>query len=418
MQYQSFSPRQTLTLTWWRQAEFAGYDGILCDGSIRSGKTLSMAVGFLLWSMSRFNGERFALCGKTIESLRRNVTEQLPTWLEGIFQFQERRSENKLIVTDGVRKNAYYLFGGKDESSYALIQGITLAGVLLDEVALMPRSFVEQALARCSVAGSRLWFNCNPAGPEHWFYQEWVKQSEKRNVLYLHFTMEDNPSLSEAVKARYERMYTGVFYDRYVRGLWVSAEGLVYDGFDPERHMPQVLPETVGACYVSVDYGTRNPTVFLLWQKERNGNRWVCRKEYCWDARQRHRQKTDGEYAEDLLLFLSGFYLQSVIIDPSAASFITELRQRGLPVQQADNRVLDGIRSVSGLLREGRLLFDRECACTLREFRSYVWDETAASMGVDKPVKEHDHCMDAVRYFVSTVVERNTPRVKKRPKGV
>lgn len=415
MEYQSFSPRQRLTLTWWRTAEFSRRDGILCDGSIRSGKTLSMAVGFLLWSMDRFQGERFAICGKTIEALRRNVTDHLPGWLEGIFEFSEKRSENRIVVTGNGHKNTYYLFGGKDESSYTLIQGITLAGVLLDEVALMPRSFVEQALARCSVDGSKFWFNCNPGGPEHWFYLEWVKQVRQRNLLYLHFTMEDNLSLSESVRQRYERLYTGVFYDRYVRGLWVSAEGLVYDGFELEVHVPERLPETAGECYVSVDYGTRNPTVFLLWQKAASGQ-WCCIREYCWDARQRQRQKTDGEYAEDLRLFLSGQYLRMVIIDPSAASFITELRQQGFPVQRADNRVVDGIRSVSQLLRERRLLFSRDCTRTISEFRAYVWDEKAAEQGIDKPVKEHDHCMDAVRYFVTTVVSRNNARVRHRPK--
>ena len=422
MRYQSFSPRQRAALTWWKRRELAGYDGILCDGSVRSGKTLSMAVGFVLWSMERFNGEQFALCGKTIEALRRNVTDLLPKWLEGIYTFSERRSENRITVTGKGKQNTFYLFGGKDESSYTLIQGITLAGVLLDEAALMPRSFVEQALARCSVEGSKFWFNCNPAGPDHWFYGEWVEKCAEKNILHLHFTMEDNPSLTPKVRERYERMYTGVFYDRYVRGLWVAADGLVYDGFDPKRHTAAVLPETEGRCWVSVDYGTRNPTVFLLWQREKEsvaetaGERWVCKREYCWDGRARQRQKTDGEYAEDLLLFLGDEYLQTVIVDPSAASFITELRKRGLSVERADNRVLDGIRSVSELLREGKLLFSQRCVQTLKEFRSYVWDESGS--GVDKPVKDHDHCMDAVRYFVSTVLMRGTVRAKRRPKGL
>lgn len=419
MQYQSFSQRQLLTLTWWNRDEFAGYDGILCDGSVRSGKTLSMAVGFLLWSMERYDGGRFALCGKTVEALRRNVTDLLPQWLEGIFQFEERRSESRLTVTGRGHRNTYFLFGGKDESSYAQIQGMTLNGVLLDEVALMPRSFVEQALARCSVEGSKFWFNCNPdGGPDHWFCREWVRRARARNILYLHFTMEDNPALSESVRERYERLYSGVFYDRYVRGLWVAAEGLVYDSFSRARNVPERMPETEGRCYVSIDYGTRNPTVFLLWQKEKRGDRWCCLKEYYWDGRQRQRQKTDGEYAEDLLHFLSGKNPQTVIIDPSAASFITELRQRGLPVQAAENAVLDGIRCVSDLLRGGKLLIDGACAHTIREFGDYVWDEGAAGQGIDKPVKDHDHCMDAMRYFVSTVVRRGNVRARRRPSGL
>ncbi|MCD8368440.1 MAG: PBSX family phage terminase large subunit [Clostridiales bacterium] len=418
MIYQSFSRRQLLTLTWWRRNEFAGYDGILCDGSVRSGKTLSMAVGFLLWSMERFDGGQFALCGKTVESLRRNVANLLPQWLEGVFQLEERRSENRITVTGVGHRNNYYLFGGKDESSYAQIQGMTLCGVLLDEVALMPRSFVEQALARCSVPGSKFWFNCNPEGPEHWFYLEWVRQARARNILYLHFTMEDNPSLSPEIRERYERLYNGVFYDRYVRGLWVAAEGLVYDGFDPARHMPPTLPETAGRCYVSVDYGTRNPTVFLLWQKEKGATAGAA----CGNTTGTGGSGSSKRQTEHMRRICSIFYPanipQMVIVDPSAASFITELRQLGLPVQQADNAVLDGIRCVSDLLREGQLLFHPDCAHTKSEFRAYVWDEDAAAQGVDRPVKDHDHCMDAVRYFAYTVVRRGTARVGRRPRGL
>ena len=153
-----------MTLTWWKQNKYRSCDGIICDGSVRSGKTVCMALSFVLWSMERFENQRFALCGKTIESLRRNVTGLLPQWLEGICQIEERRSENRLTISMNGRRNDYYLFGGKDEGSYALIQGMTLSGVLFDEVALMPRSFVEQALARCSVEGSKFFFNCNPEG--------------------------------------------------------------------------------------------------------------------------------------------------------------------------------------------------------------------------------------------------------------
>ena len=226
MIYQKFSTRQKATLIWWKTKAFGNRDGVICDGSIRSGKTVSMTVGFILWSMSRFNNQSFAICGRTIEALRRNVIVHIPTWLEGLFTVTERRSENKMVVTVGKRTNTYYLFGGRDESSYTLIQGITLAGVLFDEVALMPRSFVEQAMARCSVSGSKFWFNCNPESPGHWFYKEWICKAAERNMLYLHFTMDDNLSLDSKIKARYEGMYSGVFYDRYIRGLWTVAEGL------------------------------------------------------------------------------------------------------------------------------------------------------------------------------------------------
>ncbi len=404
-------------MTWWKQKEYRRLDGILCDGAVRSGKTVCLTVGFLLWSMTAYENCTFAICGKTIESLRRNVINQIPQWVEGIFRVEEKRSENRITVYSGGRKNDYYLFGGRDESSFALIQGITLAGVLLDEVVLMPRSFVEQAIARCSVKGSKFWFNCNPEGRSHWFFREWVEKSEERRVLHLHFTMKDNPSLDEGVRRRYERLYTGAFYDRYIRGLWRSAEGTVYDMFDEGRHMTDTLPPLTGEPYVSVDYGTLNPTVFLKWQQGTDGV-WYCTGEYYWSGRESHKQKTDGEYADAMDRFLAGTVPRAVIVDPSAASFITELRRRGYRVQRADNRVGDGIRAVGELLRQDKLRFHSGCIHTEAEFCSYVWDETAAQKGEDRPVKEHDHCMDALRYFVMTVIHRGGARVSRRPRGL
>ncbi len=215
-----------------------------------------MAIGFIMWSMASFDKQNFAICGRTIEALRRNVIVHIPTWLEGMFEVTERRSENKMVVTIGNRSNTYYLFGGRDESSYTLIQGITLAGVLFDEVALMPRSFVEQAMARCSVSGSKFWFNCNPESPGHWFYKEWIRKAAERNMLYLHFTMDDNLSLDEKIKARYEGMYSGVFYDRYIRGLWTVAEGLIYTMFNKDYHVVPSVPRDYEEYLISCDYGT------------------------------------------------------------------------------------------------------------------------------------------------------------------
>lgn len=276
---------------------------------------------------------------------------------------------------------------------------------------------VEQALARCSVGASKFWFNCNPAGPGHWFYQEWVRRAEERRLLHIHFTMEDNPALSEAVRARYRRMYTGAFYERYVLGLWRAADGVVYDGFSPAKHLLKELPELRGDTYISCDYGTQNPTVFLKWRRSAGGA-WVCAGEYYWSGREERRQKTDGDYADDLAVFLDGVTPRAVVVDPSAASFIEELRRRGWPVLKADNRVGDGIRRVGELLKDGTLLFADTCRHTAEEFQSYVWDAAAADRGEDRPVKEHDHCMDAIRYFVATVIDRGRGRVTRRPRGL
>lgn len=401
MTYQKFSKRQLLALTWWNRPKFKGRDAIICDGSVRSGKTLCMAVGFVLWSLSAFDGEIFAICGKTIESLRRNVIVHLSTWLEEVAQVTENRSENKVTISMDGKTNTYYLFGGRDESSYALIQGMTLAGVLLDEVALMPRSFVEQALARCSIAGSKFWFNCNPEGPGHWFYQEWVCKVEKHNALHLHFTMEDNYSLDPDVKARYESMYSGVFYDRYILGLWRLAEGLVYTMFDREKHVTTKIPEQ-GRYFISCDYGTLNPFSAGLWCFD--GTRAVRIREYYYSGRGSQALKTDEEYYTELERLAGRLHIEHVIVDPSAASFIETIRRHGrFSVRKARNEVLPGIRLTSTLLQAGKLLIHENCKDAIREFGLYCWDEKGE---VDKPLKINDHAMDDIRYFCSTVMRR------------
>ena len=387
-----FSPKQRQVLTWWRRGQ---WQAIICDGAVRSGKTFCMGLSFFLWAQHDFSGRQFALCGKTVGALRRNLlTELLPSLRRIGMEVQENRSANTLTVVYAGHRNQFLLFGGKDASSAALIQGSTLAGLLLDETALMPRSFVEQAVARCSVRGSKLWFNCNPEGPEHWFYKEWIEKAESRGALRLHFTMEDNPGLPPEIRQRYERLYTGVFYRRFVLGEWAAAQGLVYDFFDPARDAAEVPEGPFSAWRVSVDYGTVNPLSMGLWG-QKNGV-WYRVEEAYYDSRREGRQKTDAEYADLLEQLAAGREIQRVIVDPSAASFMEALRQRGWQVVKADNDVADGIRVTADLLRQRRIVLCRPCRDCLREMALYCWDERP---GRDAPRKEHDHAMDEMRYF-------------------
>ena len=388
-------------MLWWMPGS-GSYEAIVCDGAVRSGKTLAMGLGFFLWAGSSFRGQRFALCGKTIGALRRNVlAELLPRLSELGAEFQERRSENKLTVRLGGHSNDFYLFGGRDESAAGMIQGMTLAGVLMDEVVLMPRSFVEQACARCSVTGSKLWFNCNPAGPNHWFYREWILGAEGRNALHLHFTMEDNPSLSPEIRARYERLYTGIFYRRFVLGQWAQAEGRVYDFFEPEM-AAQVPRGHFESWYISCDYGTVNPMSMGLWGSQ--GGVWYRVEEFYFDSRAKKRQMTDGEYEQALRELAAGRTIREVIVDPSAASFIQLLRQKGWRVRKADNDVISGIRATADALKSGRIVICTPCRDCLREMEEYVWDLRGGQK--DQVKKEHDHAMDDMRYFVSTVLKQ------------
>lgn len=309
-----------------------------------------------------------------------------------------RRADKVLEVRRGYTKNYFEVFGGKDESSFALIQGRTLAGVLLDEVALMPESFVNQALARCSVAGARLWFSCNPDNPNHWFYKEWIQRREAHNALYLHFSMDDNPSLSEETKARYHSMYSGVFYERYVLGQWVLAEGVIYPMFGPNC-ITEETPES-GVYYISIDYGTLNPFSAGLWcvtDKEA-----VRIREYYYSGRDTQQPKTDEEYYMDLERLAGELPIETVVIDPSAASFIETIRRHGrFSVRKAKNDVVNGIVTTSRYLKNGKIKVHSSCKDAIREFGLYRWDDKAQE---DKPIKENDHAMDETRYMAETIL--------------
>ncbi len=388
-------------LCWWMpESPFCGYDAIICDGAVRSGKTLCMSVSFITWAFSAFSDCSFALCGKTIASLRRNVvTVILPVLRELGFECSEKHSRNLIEISYGGVMNRFWLFGGKDEGSAALIQGMTLAGVLLDEVTLMPRSFVEQALARCSVDGSKLWFNCNPEHPMHWFHEEWVKKHREKNCFYLHFTMKDNPSLTPSIIRRYEKLYSGAFYERFVLGRWVAAQGCVYPMFSQEKHVVDP-PDSFERYYISCDYGTVNPSSFGLWGE--NGGKWYRIKEYYFNSRVEGSQRTDSEHYSALCDLAGALRIEAVIVDPSAASFIECIRRAGrFKVIPAQNDVIDGIRRVSDCLKEQKILFSPECRDAIKEFGLYRWEENAVK---DAVRKENDHAMDDIRYFVSTVV--------------
>ena len=380
---------------------YSRYDSLICDGAVRSGKTSIMMWAFVDWAMREFNGQRFGICGKTVDSAIKNIVVPFlsMTLAKERYMLRWRRADKILEVGYGNKTNYFEVFGGKDESSFALIQGRTLAGVLLDEVVLMPRSFVEQALTRCSVDGSKMWFSCNPDTPQHWFYAEWICKAHEHNALHLHFEMTDNPGLSKKTLERYQTMFTGVFYDRYIRGLWVAAEGLIYEF--GEQQITDDIPDC-GEYYISVDYGTLNPFSAGLWCV--TGDKAVRIAEYYYSGRDKKAQKTDEEYCDEIIKLAGDKPIKHIIVDPSAASFITALRRRGaFSVRDAKNDVLDGIRITGRMLKNGQILIHRSCKDSIREFGLYRWDDDATA---DKPIKENDHAMDEIRYFANTVLRR------------
>lgn len=398
--FKPFSKKQRQVLNWWTETSpVKDMDGIIADGAIRSGKTLMMSLSFVIWAMESFDGQNFAICSKTVGSCRRNVIFWLKMMLRGRgYYCEDKRADNLLIISKGMVGNNFYIFGGRDERSQDLIQGITLAGVLLDEVALMPETFVNQATGRCSVDGSKFWFNCNPSYPSHFFKTEWIDQRKEKQLLYLHFTMDDNLSLSEHVKKRYKSMYSGVFYDRYILGMWCLAEGVIYPMYqDALAEPPQGRPDDYR---LSIDYGTQNAFAALLWEK--HGNVWYAAKEYYYSGRDTGVQKTDEEYGRDMDKFIDGIEgRMKCIIDPSAASFIALLRRKGgrYGVKPADNDVMDGIRETATAMITGKIkISPTGCPNLIKELQGYVWDDAED----DRPLKVNDHACDAVRYFVKT----------------
>lgn len=401
--FTTFSKKQKQVLSWWENPKYKDKEAIICDGSVRAGKTVIMSLSFIFWAMESYDEEQFGMAGKTIGSLRRNVIRPLKKMLRGRgYTVKDNRTDNILEIAKKGKTNYFFLFGGKDEASQDLVQGLTAAGFFFDEVALMPQSFVNQATARLSVEGAKSWFNCNPAGPHHWFKLEWIDKLTEKHAIRIHFEMEDNPSLSEKVIDRYKRMYSGVFYDRYIRGLWVLSEGIIFDNFDKDTMVKEPPKNAIASqYYVSIDYGTQNATVFLLWAKY--DKQWYCIDEYYYSGRDSSRQKTDEEYSRELRKFV-GDKKVKVIVDPSAASFIAQLRKEGFKVIKAKNNVLDGIRATQVAMNKGTICFSSKCKNLFTEFSSYIWDEKAIEHGEDKPVKQHDHACDALRYFVYTVL--------------
>ena len=380
--------------------DFAVSDGLylICDGAVRSGKTVFMSSAFVIWAMEYYDRTNFAICGKTVQSAERNVLKPLQENESLPYTMSYKVSTKVLTVRCGAKENYFYIFGGKDESSYMLIQGITLAGVLFDEVALMPRSFVEQALSRAiSFEHPKYWFNCNPESPNHYFYKEWI-ESKKDGTTHLHFLLEDNPILTEQMIERTKAMYSGVFYDRYIRGLWVIAEGIIYPMFGKDTIVP-TIERKYTRYVISMDYGIQNPTAMLLWGF--CDGVWYQINEYYHSGRETAQQKTDQEYYDDLEQLAGELPVDCLIVDPSATSFIALVKQkRRFKVRKAKNDVIDGIQKTASALQTGKIKVNDCCKRTIREYGLYSWDTKADE---DRPIKDNDHAMDATRYFVNTM---------------
>lgn len=371
---------------------YSKYDALICDGAVRSGKTSIMMWAFVRWAMENFSGQRFGVCGRTVDSCTKNIIVPFTAMslAKERYLIRWRRGDKVMEVRRGAVTNYFEVFGGKDEASYTLIQGRTLAGVLLDEVVLMPRSFVEQALARCSVDGARLWFSCNPGSPHHWFYQEWIKRSRERNALYLHFEMTDNPGLSKRTLERYENMYAGIFYDRYVRGLWVAAEGIVYKDFanDTEKYLigdPLEWAKQNGTSFsiisIGVDFGgTKSATKFQATGITKDFRVVALEEEYIKNE-EIDPNALNRRFATFCQLITSKYGYSQTRADSAETVLIRGLDHTaqkmhlGTQVKNAMKlQITDRIRLVVLLMKQGRFKVSRNCPHLIDAMQTAIYD--------------------------------------------
>lgn len=416
-QFKPPSAQQLKLMTWWTEgSSLAHLDGVIADGAIRSGKTVTMIDSFITWSLSCHSHEDFIVAGRSVGALKRNVLKPLFKILRAkAIPFYHHRSENWVQIGT----NVYRLFGGSTEASQDDLAGLTAAGALVEEATRLKESFVKECVNRCSVDGSKLFWNCNPKGPRHWFKRDFVDEAAAKRLLRLQFTLEDNPTLSQAVRDRYRRMFEGVWYKRYILGHWIAAEGAVYPMFSEDQHvvstavlLEQIEQPRFRQFIVGSDHGTASsPTTFGLFGLYRRKvedpatgkkrRQWFAHKlkEYRWSGKEEARQKTNVEYAQDYSEWLpEDVAPASLYVDPAAADYREQLKRHGHPVKPADNDVANGIEFTAGLLSAGRLTFAPACEHTIREIHSYQWDPKAQDKGEDKPLKEHDHHMDDLRY--------------------
>lgn len=383
MTFKKLSKKQKTVFKWCYSDK---YKALICDGAVRSGKTVCMIASFVLWAMKSFDNAIFGICGKTVRSAERNIVLPLLSIVDitAYFKVEYKRSSNCITISGMGKTNHFYIFGGKDESSYTLIQGITLSGVLFDEVALMPRSFVEQAITRTlSVEKSKLWFNCNPDNQHHWFYTEWVLKASERDALHLHFLMSDNPILTHSQLEAAEKQFTGVFHKRYILGLWCAAEGVIYDIF-AENSEPFIIdtpPSDVMYCQIGFDFGG-----------DKSAHAGVCtgftkglKKVIALDEYYRKEVVTPAKLYDDIIDFIvkcqKKYNVYDAYFDNAETTLIkgikTEIAKRKIPINVHNarkNPILSRIRFTNLMMSQGRFFIMRNCRELTKALQSAVWD--------------------------------------------
>lgn len=397
-----YSEKQLALMKLWQQDKLRRIN--LLEGSVRSGKTWISLVLWAFWVATSPANGNYLMVAKTLTSLRRNCLDLLQT-LVGTkhFTYSLSKKEGRLFG------RLIYLEGVNDARAESKIRGMTLHGAYCDELTLFSEDFFSMLLSRLSQSNAKLIATTNPDSPYHWLMKKYINRKDELDMLVLKFLIDDNPYLDASYIANLKKEYTGVFYDRFIRGLWVVAEGLIYPDAAEGKYTLKTDPlKKYSEYYISIDYGTLNPCSMGLWGF--SDGVWYRIKEYYHSGRESRQQLTDEEYYKKLTELAGDLPIRSVIIDPSAASFITTIRRHGkFYVRPANNAVLDGIRATAAALQQGKIKIYDCCTNLISEFSAYRWDEKSVD---DKPIKESDHACDETRYFVSTVLGAPGMRVR------
>jgi PBSX family phage terminase large subunit len=367
------------------------------EGPVRAGKSF---VSLIRWIDFCLHGPKgpLILVGRNEKTIKRNIINPLQNLVGSALTYSEYKGE--VYLWDRVM----HVVGANDDRAEGKIRGSEFAGALVDEVVLIPENFIKMLLSRLSIPDAKFFGTTNPDSPFHWLKREFMDRQDVLDMKVFTFSIDDNPSLSEKYKADLRKEYQGLWYQRYIEGKWVLAEGAVYDFFDPKIHVIPQPPGVADYYVVGVDYGTTNPCAFSMvgYSGSTYPNMWM-EKEYYYNSVAKQRQQTDIEYTKDLVDFIRGYNVKYIYIDPSAASFKLELRRAGINnIRDANNDVLNGIRYVSQLMSGGTLKIGSMCTQTIKEFSTYLWDPKASQRGVDAVLKENDHVLDSLRYCTYT----------------
>ena len=359
-------------------------------GAIRSGKTYA-SIWKLIDLLKNGPPGDCMIIGVSLDTIQRNILRDLYKFLGG------NKPSDKTTRTKLYGRDVYFV-GANDDGSVKRIQGSTLAIAYVDEATCIPQSFFKMLEGRLSVPGSQMIGTCNPEGPMHWLKKEYIDRAHDLDIKTWNFTLDDNPILDETYKNSIKTSYTGMWYKRYILGEWAVSHGLIYDAYD-HLNLYENPFDYANYWLVGVDYGTSNATAAVLCAV--TPTKWPqihVVQEYYYDSVKKGRQKTDDELADDLVTLCGVHSVRAIYVDPSAASLKAELRRRNLPVLDAKNDVLEGIKVTSKFIANKNLVIHKSCQQLIETIQSYSWDPKAADRGEDKPLKKSEHICDALRY--------------------